>query len=61
MMNPLLFGDWNRIQRMFRRTMWLVAMVLACVIWAAAAFRAQRAHGAHPPPHSTLTHLTLHR
>ena len=43
MMNPLLFADWNRIQRMFRRTMWLVAMVLACVIWAAAAFRAQRA------------------
>ncbi len=59
-MNPLFFADWSRIQKLFRRTMWLVATVLACVIWSAVAFRAPGAH-AHQTQRQTITHLTLRR
>ena len=60
MMNPLLFADWSRIQRLFHRTMWLLATVLACIVWSAVALRASGAP-AHQKPRSTLTHLTLRR
>jgi hypothetical protein len=39
--------------------MWLVATVLACVVWAVVALRAPRAH-ARQPRHA-LTHLKLRR
>jgi hypothetical protein len=31
-MNPLLFADWNRMNRLFTRIMWIVAIVLAFVV-----------------------------
>ena len=31
-MNPLLFADWNRMNRQFTRIMWLVVLILLCVI-----------------------------
>jgi hypothetical protein len=60
MMNPLLFADWSRIQRLFHRTMWLLATVLACIVWSALALRASGAP-AHSKSRSSLTHLTLRR
>lgn len=35
-MNPLLFADWGRMNRLFTRVMWLVAVVLVCVVCIAA-------------------------
>ena len=49
-MNPLLFADWSRIQRLFHRTMWLLATVLACIVWSAVALRAAGAHRASEAP-----------
>lgn len=46
-MNPLLFADWNYINRVFRRTMWLLATLLVFVIWYLLALRAPAAHS-HP-------------
>lgn len=31
-MNPLLFADWNRMNRLFTRVMWIVAAVMICVV-----------------------------
>ena len=59
MMNPLLFADCSRIQRLFHRTMWLLATVLACIVWSVVAFRASDAP--HQKHRSALTHLTLRR
>jgi hypothetical protein len=60
MMNPLLFAGWSRIQRLFHRTMWSLATVLACIVWSVVALRASSGP-AHQKPRSTLTHLTQRR
>jgi hypothetical protein len=31
-MNPLLFADWNRMNRLFTRGMWIVAAILVGVV-----------------------------
>jgi hypothetical protein len=31
-MNPLLFADWGRMNRLFTRAMWAIAAVLVCVV-----------------------------
>ena len=36
-MNPLLFADWARLNRMFIRMMWTVAIVLLLVVGVALA------------------------
>jgi hypothetical protein len=36
-MNPLLFADWGRLNRLFSRAMWTVAAVLILVVCVAAA------------------------
>jgi hypothetical protein len=59
-MNPPLFADWSRIHRIFRRTMWLVAMVLAVVIWAAVSLGVPGARAGHAQSYP-IRHLTLLR
>ncbi|MGA2012710.1 MAG: hypothetical protein ABSH51_19555 [Solirubrobacteraceae bacterium] len=51
-MNPLLFADWGRINRMFTRTMWLVAviLVLACGVALAGPGRPSRPRAGEPRP-----------
>jgi hypothetical protein len=36
-MNPLLFADWGRLNRLFTRAMWAVAAVLICIVCVVAA------------------------
>jgi hypothetical protein len=36
-MNPLLFADWGRMNRLFTRVMWAVAVVLVCAVCVALA------------------------
>jgi hypothetical protein len=31
-MNPLLFADWGRMNRLFTRAMWAMAVIMVCVI-----------------------------
>lgn len=45
-MNPLLFADWGRMNRLFTRIMWGVAAVLVCVVFVAAASGSAPAHAA---------------
>jgi hypothetical protein len=33
-MNPLLFADWGRMNRLFTKVMWTVAAIMACVVLA---------------------------
>jgi hypothetical protein len=47
-MNPLLFADWRRINRLFTRVMWAVAVVMVCAVCIALAAPAPKPHGAHP-------------
>jgi formate hydrogenlyase subunit 3/multisubunit Na+/H+ antiporter MnhD subunit len=50
-MNPLLFADWGRMNRLFTRVMWIVVVVMLCVVCVALAAPAPRHHvspGAHP-------------
>jgi hypothetical protein len=49
-MNPLLFADWRRVNRLFTRTMWAAAALMACVICIVVISAGARAHAA-PPPH----------
>lgn len=42
-MNPLMFADWRRIHRLFRGLMWILAIVVACVVFAAATSHAATA------------------
>ncbi|HET8978372.1 MAG TPA: hypothetical protein VFN87_09445 [Solirubrobacteraceae bacterium] len=44
-MNPLLFADWRRINRVFTRIMWGVAAIMICVVVLALA-----STGSHPRP-----------
>ena len=51
-MNPLLFADWGRMNRLFTRVMWVVVVVmlrLVCVALAAPAPRSPATPGTHPP------------
>ena len=31
-MNPLLFADWGRMNRLFTKVMWTVAAVMVCIV-----------------------------
>jgi hypothetical protein len=52
-MNPLLFADWGRMNRLFTRVMWLVAAVLVCVVCIAATAPRSPSHAATPAAGST--------
>ncbi len=45
-MNPLLFADWGRMNRLFTKLMWAVAAVMVCVVFAVAASTGRPAHAA---------------
>jgi hypothetical protein len=47
-MNPLLFADWGRMNRLFTRMMWAVAVVMVCVVGMALAAPTSRPHGTPP-------------
>jgi hypothetical protein len=50
-MNPLLFADWGRMNRLFTKIMWALAAVMVCVVFAVLA-SAGPARRAVPSPHS---------
>jgi hypothetical protein len=43
-MNPLLFADWGRMNRLFIRVMWAVAVLMVCVVCVALAAPARKSH-----------------
>jgi hypothetical protein len=43
-MNPLLFADWGRMNRLFTRVMWAVAVLLICVVCVALAAPTTKPH-----------------
>ena len=45
-MNPLLFADWGRMNRLFTRIMWAVAVLLVCVVCVALAAPTPKSHAA---------------
>jgi hypothetical protein len=45
-MNPLLFADWGRMNRLFTRVMWAVAIVMVCVVCMALAAPTPKSHAA---------------
>jgi hypothetical protein len=47
-MNPLLFADWGRMNRLFIRFMWGIAAVMICVICVAVATPGAPSHAAPP-------------
>lgn len=47
-MNPLLFADWGRMNRLFTRAMWAVAVVMLCVVALALASPTPRSHSGPP-------------
>jgi hypothetical protein len=47
-MNPLLFADWGRMNRIFIRVMWAVAAALVCAVCIAATAATPRSHAAAP-------------
>ena len=50
-MNPLLFADWGRMNRLFTRVMWAVAVLMICVVCIVLAAPAPKSHAA-PAAHS---------
>lgn len=50
-MNPLLFADWGRMNRLFTRVMWAVAVLMVCVVCIVLAAPAPKSHAA-PAVHS---------
>jgi hypothetical protein len=51
-MNPLLFADWGRMNRLFTKIMWAVAAIMVCVVFAVLASAGRAPHAAaaaHPP------------
>ncbi len=52
-MNPLLFADWGRMNRLFTRVMWLVAAVLIGVVCIAATAPKSPSHATTPAARST--------
>jgi hypothetical protein len=53
-MNPLLFADWKRMNRLFTKLMWAVAAVMVCVVLAVVAGAERPAHAA-PAAHGAGT------
>jgi hypothetical protein len=53
-MNPLLFADWGRMNRLFTRVMWIVAVIMLCVVCVALAAPAPRSPGAAPQTHAPV-------
>jgi hypothetical protein len=56
-MNPLLFADWGRMNRLFTRVMWAMAVVLVCVVCIAATAASSPSHAtaaAHTPPSASV-------
>jgi hypothetical protein len=50
-MNPLLFADWGRMNRLFTRVMWAVAVLMVCAVCVALAAPTPKSHAApaaHP-------------
>jgi hypothetical protein len=43
-MNPLLFADWGRMNRLFTRVMWAVAVLMVCVVCVALAAPTTKSH-----------------
>jgi hypothetical protein len=48
-MNPLLFADWGRMNRMFTRAMWAAAAIMVCVVCVVLAAPSPSA-ASHPAP-----------
>jgi hypothetical protein len=44
-MNPLLFADWGRMNRLFTRVMWVVAVAMLCAVCVALATPVHAPHG----------------
>jgi hypothetical protein len=51
-MNPLLFADWGRMNRLFTRAMWAMAAVLVCIVCIVAAAPSSRSHPTAAAVHS---------
>lgn len=51
-MNPLLFADWARLNRLFIRTMWVAAAIMICVVCIAIAAPGASSHAAAAPARS---------
>ena len=49
-MNPLLFADWGRMNRLFTRVMWAVAVLMVCAVCVALAVPAPKSHAASASP-----------
>lgn len=62
-MNPLLFADWRRLNRLFTRAMWCIAAVIACVIVVALVSAGPATHGATTPagPHAMTAGAAITR
>jgi hypothetical protein len=61
-MNPLLFADWRRINRLFIRVMWAVAVVMVCVVCIALAAPTPKSHAApatHPVVPAAAPHAVV--
>jgi hypothetical protein len=43
-MNPLLLADWARLNRMFTRAMWMIAIVMVLVVGVALASPGSPSH-----------------
>jgi hypothetical protein len=57
-MDPLLFADWARVNGIFIRMMWTIAVVLVLVVGVALASPDRAAHrssAAHTAPSAALT------
>jgi hypothetical protein len=61
-MNPLLFADWSRLNRLFVRTMWALAALMICGLCIALAMPHTTAHPAmsHATAHPAMLHATAH-
>jgi hypothetical protein len=51
-MNPLLFADWGRMNRLFTKLMWTVAAIMVCIVFAVLA---TAGHHAAPATHAQGT------
>lgn len=47
-MNPLLFADWGRMNRLFTRVMWAVAAAMICLVCVVLAAPGSETHSAQP-------------
>lgn len=51
-MNPLLFADWGRMNRLFTKLMWTAAAIMACVLLAVLVSAQRPPHAATARPAS---------